>query len=286
MDEGTLRIGEFARRVAVSPELLRAWEARYGLLQPIRSGGGFRLYTAQDGERVARMKAGLDEGLSAAEVARRALAQARPPDGLLEDAQRRLLSAARIYDEPALHAILDEALAGFALETVLQELILPALREVGAQWERGDLEIGQEHFASNLVRERLLGLGRFWGRGGGPLTILACAPGERHDIGLIAFGLVLRSHGWRILFLGSDTPLSTLGQAIATTTPRLVVVASMDSSLLESEARELRRLSRSAPLVLSGAGASEELCRALGVERLDGDVVAAAHAVARGQLTP
>ena len=89
-----------------------------------------------------------------------------------------------------------------------------------------------------------------------------------------------------ILFLGSDTPLSTLGQAIATTTPRLVVVASMDSSLLESEARELRRLSRSAPLVLSGAGASEELCRALGVERLDGDVVAAAHAVARGQLTP
>ncbi len=282
-DVGALRIGEFARRVSVSPELLRAWEARYGLLEPIRSDGGFRLYTAQDAERVARMKRGLDEGLSAAEAARRALAQARPGEALLEDAQGRLLSAVRAYDEAAVQAVLDEALAGFAVETVLRELILPTLREVGARWERGELEVGQEHFASNLVRERLLGLGRFWGRGGGPLAILACPPGERHDIGLIAFGLLLRSRGWRILFLGADTPLSTLGQAVATTAPRLVVVASMDSSLLESEAGELRRLGRSAPLVLSGAGASEELCKRLRVERLDGDLVAAADAVARSK---
>jgi len=282
-DVGALRIGEFARRVSVSPELLRAWEARYGLLEPIRSDGGFRLYTAQDAERVARMKRGLDEGLSAAEAARRALAQARPGEALLEDAQGRLLSAVRAYDEAAVQAVLDEALAGFAVETVLRELILPTLREVGARWERGELEVGQEHFASNLVRERLLGLGRFWGRGGGPLAILACPPGERHDIGLIAFGLLLRSHGWRILFLGADTPLSTLGQAVATTAPRLVVVASMDSSLLESEAGELRRLGRSAPLVLSGAGASEELCKRLRVERLDGDLVAAADAVTRSK---
>jgi MerR family transcriptional regulator, light-induced transcriptional regulator len=278
---GVLRIGEFARRVGVSPELLRAWEQRYGLLQPIRSEGGFRLYTAEDAERVAGMKRGLDEGLSAGEAARRALAQSRPSVGLLDDAQRRLLSAVRAYDEAAAHAVLDEALAGFALETVLRELILPALREVGDEWERGELEIAQEHFASNLVRERLLSLARLWGRGGGPLAILACPPGERHDIGLIAFGLLLRSHGWRILFLGADTPLSTLGQTIATTAPRLVVVASMDSSLLETEADELRRLGRSAPLVLSGAGASDELCRQLGIERLDGDLVSAADAVAR-----
>jgi MerR family transcriptional regulator, light-induced transcriptional regulator len=278
---GTIRIGELARRTGVSPELLRAWEQRYGLLQPIRSEGGFRLYTAEDAERVAAMKRGLDEGLSAAEAARRALAQARPAVGLLDDARRRLLSAVRAYDEAAVHALLDEALAGFALETVLRELILPALREIGDEWERGELEIAQEHFASNLVRERLLSLARLWGRGGGPLAILACPPGERHDIGLIAFGLLLRSHGWRILFLGADTPLSTLGQTVATTAPRLVVVASMDRSLLETEADELRRLGRSAPLVLSGAGASDELCRQLRIERLDSDLVSAADAVAK-----
>ena len=279
-DVGALRIGEFARRTGVSPELLRAWERRYGLLQPIRSEGGFRLYTAEDAERVARMRRGLDEGLSAAEAARRALVQARPAEGLLDDARLRLLTAVRTYDEGAVHALLDEAFAGFALETVLRELILPALREVGEQWERGELEIAQEHFASNLVRERLLGLARLWGRGSGPLAILACAPGERHDIGLIAFGLLLRSHGWRILFLGADTPLATLEQAVATTDPRLVVVASVDSSSLEAQAAGLRRLARTAPLVLSGSGADERLCSRLRIDRLDGDLVGAAEAIA------
>ena len=281
IDAGALRIGEFARRVGVSPELLRAWERRYGLLQPIRTDGGFRLYTDDDAQRVERMKRALEEGLSAAEAARRALAQERPTEGALEAARERLVAAAHDYDETALHTVLDEALAGFSLESVLAELIIPALREIGAEWERGALEIGQEHFASNLVRERLLALARLWGRGGGPLAILACAPGERHDIGLIAFGLLLRSHGWRILFLGADTPLPTLRRAVDQMEPRLVLVASMDGALLEAAGGDLRRLGRSAPLVLSGAGASEELCTRLRVERLDGDLVSAAGAVSR-----
>lgn len=279
---GALRIGEFARRVGVSPELLRAWERRYGLMQPIRSEGGFRLYTSEEAERVSRMKAALDEGLSAAEAARRALAtQTRPVEGLLDDARDRLLAAVRRYDEPAAQSVLDEALSVFALETVLRELVLPVMRQIGDEWAAGTLGVSQEHFASNLIRPRLLALSRFWGRGGGPLAILACAPGERHDIGLIAFGLILRTYGWRILFLGADTPLSTLGEAVATTEPRLVVVASMEGALLEAVATDLRRLARTAPLVLSGAGASEELCARLRVARLDGDLVAAAAAVAQ-----
>jgi MerR family transcriptional regulator, light-induced transcriptional regulator len=278
---GALRIGEFARRAGVSPELLRAWERRYGLLQPIRTEGGFRLYTVDDADRVARMQRGLEEGLSAAEAARRALTETRLAEGLLEDAQRRLLEAVHAYDETALHAVLDEALAGFALETVVRELILPALRVVGEEWDRGDLEIGQEHFASNLIRERLLGLGRLWNRGGGPLAILACVTEERHDIGLIAFGLLLRSHGWRILFLGADTPIETLEQAVAATDPRLVVVASVDSTLLVAQAAGLRRLARTAPLYLSGSGADEQLCARLRIDRLDGDIIAAAETIAR-----
>ena len=279
VEAGALRIGEFARRVGVSPELLRAWERRYGLLQPIRSAGGFRLYTSDDAERVSRMKQALDDGLSAAEAARRALAEERPTERALDDARERLLTAARAYDEAAVHAVLDQALAAFALETVLRELVLPVLRTIGSEWERGTLEVGQEHFITNVVRGRLLALARLWGRGGGPLAILACAPGERHDIGLIAFGLVLRSHGWRILFLGADTPLATLRRTVDQTEPSLVVVASMDGALLEAAGSDLRRLSRSAPLVLSGMGASDELCSRLRVRRLDGDLVAAAEAL-------
>ncbi len=276
-----LRIGEFARRVGVSAALLRAWERRYGLLRPVRSPGGFRLYTTEDAERVARMRQGLDQGLSAAEAARAALADARPSEGLLKDMAARLLAAIHDYDEAALEAVLDEGFAAFGLEAVLRELILPTLAQVGREWEQGTLGISQEHFASNLIRARLLAVARLWGRGSGPVALLACAPGEHHDISLLAFGLILRSHGWRILFLGADTPIGTISEAAASAHPHIAVLASFDPARLEAQAGAIRRLVRQVPLVLSGPGATEEICRRLRVQRLDGDLIAAANDTAR-----
>ena len=265
----------------MTPELLRAWESRYGLTRPVRSSGGFRLYTAADAARVERMRRGLDEGLSAAEAAHAALEAERPSQGLLEDAAARLLAAIGRYDETAAHSVLDESLAAFGLEQVLSQVMLPTLKQVGDGWERGEIDISQEHFASHLIRGRMLALSRFWGRGTGPLALLACAPGEMHDITLLAFALVLRSHSWRILFLGADTPIATLAQTAETTRPALTVVSSFDPAVLEAQAAGLRRLARLVPLALAGPGATDELCDRLGARRLDGDLVAAAAEVAR-----
>ena len=148
----------------------------------------------------------------------------------------------------------------FGLEESLRHVVLPTLKQVGDGWERGEIEISQEHFASNLIRGRLFALARFWDRGTGPLALLACAPGETHDITLLAFALVLRSHGWRILFLGADTPIATLTRTAETTKPALAVVSSFDPSLLEAQAAPLRRLARLVPLALAGPGATDELC--------------------------
>jgi MerR family transcriptional regulator, light-induced transcriptional regulator len=279
---GPLRIGEFARRVGVNPELLRAWERRYGLLRPVRSAGGFRLYSDRDAERVARMRRALDDGLSAAEAASAALESTQPSEGHLEDAEGRFLAAIKRYDEDGVQAVLDESLAAFGLEAALRDLILPALTEVGRSWQDGPLGISQEHFASNLIRGRLLSLARLWGRGGGPLAVLACPSGEAHDISLLAFGLLLRSYGWRILFLGADTPILTFTETAMATEPALAVLTSFDPALLEAEATALRRLSKRVQLVISGPGASESLSTQLGVRRLDGDLIAAAREIARG----
>ncbi len=262
--------------------MLRAWERRYGLLQPERSSGGFRLYGADDAERVVRMRHGLDQGLSAAEAARAALVDERRSAGLLDDAAARLLAAIHGYDEAAVQAVLDESFAAFGLDAVLRELILPTLAQVGREWEQGVLGISQEHFASNLIRARLLSLARLWGRGGGPVALLACAPGEQHDISLLAFGLILRSHGWRILFLGADTPIATVSEAAQSTRPTVTVLASFDPARLEAESSPIRRLAKQFPLFLSGPGATEELCKRLRLQRLDGDLVTAAHDTAHG----
>jgi MerR family transcriptional regulator, light-induced transcriptional regulator len=289
---GHLRIGELGRRVGVSTELLRAWERRYGLLAPTRPAGGFRLYGAADERRVRRMLEHLAEGLSAAEAARLTLAgddeeardeaaAAAPTPGAIGEPLRRALDQ---FDEAGAHAALDRLLATFALETVLRDAILPYLHELGERWQRGDASIGQEHFASAFLRGRLLGLARGWGGGGSPRALLACVPGDQHDLGLICFGLALRGHGWRIAFLGPDTPLATLRETAELLHPALVVLsATLGAQLAESQPG-LAELASATPLALAGAGASATVAEAIGARYLDQDPVEAAAAVARDVL--
>jgi DNA-binding transcriptional MerR regulator len=94
-EPGYLRIGELARRTGASPELLRAWERRYGLLRPSRSQGGYRLYTAADEARIRHMRAYLARGVAAAEAARLAVdaEPAPPPRPPLRSAARDLAAA-------------------------------------------------------------------------------------------------------------------------------------------------------------------------------------------------
>src|SRR5215210_3159464 len=120
-----LRIGELARRTGVSPDLLRAWERRYGLLRPERSDGGLRLYSTADVERVKAMQHHLAGGLAAAEAARlagsagddEAAALVLAPDLVRAD----LAAALDDLDEARAHAIFDRLLAQATLETRSEE---------------------------------------------------------------------------------------------------------------------------------------------------------------------
>src|SRR4029079_18361359 len=127
----------------------------------------------------------------------------------LQDAAE-LRAALDVLDAQGAHLVLDRVLGRYTLETVLVSVVLPYLRDLGERWARGDASVVQEHFASNLLRGRLLALARGWERGAGPAALLACAAGEQHDLPLIMFGLALRAQGWRIVFLGADTPLGTI----------------------------------------------------------------------------
>ena len=77
------------------------------------------------------------------------------------------------------------SIAAVSVETVMREVLLPYLLESSEnRWASGDMSVAQEHFASALLRGRLLGLARGWGTGSGPTLVLACPPGEQHDLGL------------------------------------------------------------------------------------------------------
>lgn len=284
---GYLRIGELSRRVGVPPELLRAWESRYGLLSPSRSRGGFRLYSDEDLRRIAAMRSHLASGLSAAEAARLALTSPPPPaaPGIdLEATTGELRDALDRFDDVRANSALDRLLAAFGEETVLAEVVLPYLHELGDRWETGAASIAQEHFASNVVRGRLAGLARGWGQGIGPRALLACAPGELHDLALVVFGLAVRARGWRVTYLGPDTPLDTLADAADALRPTLVVVTATVRARFRAIRDDLRRLAERTRLAVAGAGATGELARAVGALHLAGDPISEAERVTREVL--
>jgi DNA-binding transcriptional MerR regulator len=281
--DGVLRIGELARRTGVSPELLRAWELRYGLLRPARSAGGFRLYSAADEGRVRRMTRLIADGLSAAEAARQAMAvdgvepANEPP--ILEHLAGQLRTALDGFDGPVAHAALDRLLASVSVEVVLADVVIPYLRDLGDRWATGRASVAQEHFAANLVRARLLALARDWGSGDGPSVLLACLPGEAHDLGLVIFGLLVSRRGWRVTFLGADTPLETLELTIRSIRPSLTVLATVSPDLLTACADEIRSVAVLAPTAVAGLTDAEHILD-VGARVLSADIVAAARSLA------
>jgi MerR family transcriptional regulator, light-induced transcriptional regulator len=279
-----LRIGELSKRVGVSPDLLRAWERRYGLLRPARSQGGLRLYAPSDVERVGLMQQHLADGMAAAEAAalavRDALDEEAAQTALRPEAIRDELAAALdAFDEPRAQAILDRLLAVATVETLLGEVVVPYLQELGERWKRGEVSVAQEHFASGVLRGRLLGLARGWGLGVGPVAVLACPPGEQHDLGLIAFGLALRSRGWRIVYLGPDSPIETVADVSRQLEPSLVVVNAVSAERLRPVLPKLRALARRHRLALGGRAAEDDALEGSGILALTGDPTAEAARV-------
>ncbi|HEX6944618.1 MAG TPA: MerR family transcriptional regulator [Casimicrobiaceae bacterium] len=268
-----------SKRVGVSPEVLRAWERRYGLLQPTRSPGGLRLYSPADVERVRLMRRHIDAGLAPAQAAALALGGGEPASddrSTLATARAQLRDALDHFDEPQAQAAFDRLVGIATVDTLLSEVVLPYLQELGDRWERGEASIAQEHFASGLLRGRLLGMARGWGRGLGPLAVLGCLPGEQHELGLIAFGLALHDRGWRIVYLGADTPLETIAEVSAASDPSLVALSAVSAELVERALPALRELARHQRLALGGPAARHGEPEADGIQRLGGDLVAEA----------
>jgi methanogenic corrinoid protein MtbC1 len=213
------------------------------------------------------MQQHLADGYAAAEAAALATQTTRRRDEEIATptAKDELAAALASFDDGDAHAVFDALLARLSIDALLRDVIVPYLHELGERWERGEVSIAQEHFASTLLRGRLLGLARGWGRGIGPVAVLACAPGEQHDLGLLAFGLALRARGWRIVYLGTDTPIPSVADAARSCSPAAVIVTAINPRVFRRHAEELRQLALDTRLCLGGAGAAKA--------RLDADVL-------------
>jgi DNA-binding transcriptional MerR regulator len=251
-----LHIGSVSQRTGVPEATLRAWERRYGILRPERSQGGQRLYSEDDVARVLRLRALIDGGLRTAQAARLLAgdetAENGGAGGVDERLRAALVDAASRTDELGMHHALDAAFARFSLIAALERVLVPALERLGASWERGEIDVGAEHVASNLIRARLAALAGEWGTGAGPRVVAACAPDEQHDLPLLILCLGLRRDGWRVRFLGARTPSADLRRLLAADRPELAVVSAITAEAAGSHDAEAG--TDGVPVVAGGQG--------------------------------
>src|SRR3954454_2308914 len=275
-----MRIGEISQRTGVTPDLLRAWERRYALLRPRRTDGQTRLYSAADETRVRLMQRYIAQGLppaQAAEMVTAARLTVRPgqalaiPPGEVAEAHQEMQGSLDRFDETSAQRALEKLFGTYSALTVVRDVMMPYLREVGDRWAAGHVSIAQEHFATNFLHARLLAFARGWDRGLGPRAILACAPGEQHTFGLISFGVALHELGWRITYLGADTAIAMVEEAAAHVAPDLIVVFAAMPERIAAIANDLQTLSHRRTTAVAGAGATDAVCALIGIRHLAGD---------------
>ena len=222
-----LSIKDAGKFLGVPAPTLRSWERRYGLPTTTRSPGGHRRYRSPELIQLGLMRDEIAKGRQAADAARWVrgmLDEGRPGVARVHA----LLEASNRRDSGAIRAVLDLAHREIGLSAALDEVVMPAMRQIGAWWETGDCDVGQEHFTTEVVRGWLAKIATLARDPGSRhrTALLATGPGDFHTLGLEALAALLAEHGAAFQLLGSRTTTSVLLAATAATADAVAVVVS------------------------------------------------------------
>jgi DNA-binding transcriptional MerR regulator/methylmalonyl-CoA mutase cobalamin-binding subunit len=258
-------IGVVAARTGLRPDILRAWERRYGAVVPQRAPKGRRLYTDQDVARLRLLRQLVAAGRRISDVARlpreeletlaredaaaagvetyapRAAAGAGSAQSYLEE----MLGAIESLDWQRLEKALSSAAVALSGPLLRREVIVPLLHSVGERWREGSLRIVHEHLASAVVRSYLAALRN--GNHippGAPKVIVTTLAGQRHELGALLVASTATDGGWDAIYLGPDLPTEEIVAAVQQRGARAVALSLIYPLGDPGTAEELRRLRR------------------------------------------
>jgi DNA-binding transcriptional MerR regulator len=245
----TFNLKAVLKETGLKADTLRAWERRYGLPDPQRSSGGHRLFSQRDIDTLKWLIARQDEGLSisrAIELWRSIEGDAQDPLQVMpigpapggasfptgiavEDLRRAWIEACKAFDETRAEQLLTQAFAQFPPETVVLEVLVKGLSEIGDGWYQGEISVQQEHLASALAIRRIEALLAAAPPPTYPGTILlVCPPGDEHTFSPLVLTYLLRRRGRMAIFLGANVPLQRFEETLGSLKPQLVVITAQD----------------------------------------------------------
>jgi len=278
-----------SRRTGLTPDVIRAWERRYGAVEPGRSETRRRLYSDEDVERLRLLRRATLAGRRIGEVARLPLAELAPlveqderaspaPTPAVSDAFARPLlddcvAALRRMDGDFLEAILRRAAREMSPCAMLEDVLAPLMVTIGEGWRSGALGPHHEHLATPLVRSMLDILRTPQVQSvNGPAIVIATPPGQVHELGAMMAAVVAVSERWRVTYLGAELPAGNIAAAASALGARAVGLSLTyppgDPAVTEQVLR-LRGLLPPSIRIAVGGRATSSYAQALAVEGVD-----------------
>jgi DNA-binding transcriptional MerR regulator/methylmalonyl-CoA mutase cobalamin-binding subunit len=289
-------IKQAAIRSGVSVPLIRAWERRYGIVSPRRTASGYRMYDDDAIATLVRVRELTESGWSASEASRAILAGEVtllaaprpvpvPVDQQHHDSQiQRFVEAAIDTDVVRTGAVLDEIFAQGSYESVIDDVLMPAVVALGKAWWDGRLDIAAEHAATAALLRRLSALYEAAAAPGEARAVVGLPPGARHELGALAFAVALRRIGVGVLYLGADVPVSSWVRVMRQSRRRLAVIGIVtreDQPAALEVVRALRIESPDTVVAVGGQWADWDEGEEAGVIVLPGRIAEAAVVAAR-----
>ncbi len=244
IDLPVYNIKAISRLVGLLPVTLRAWERRYGLINPTRGNQGYRMYTERDLQTLRWIKAHVDNGMSISRAVdhlkdlqskgldptQEARLSISDDTVSLENLTRQLFNGITGFDDVSANEVLRRAFSIYSVDQVLTGVIQPTLVEIGDSWKRGELPVASEHYASQFFLRHLMSMLTTTMPPTHFQTIVAAgAPGEEHQIGLLMLVVMLRWRGWDIKYIGPNLPLEKLPEAFSPMMPSMLLFSATTS---------------------------------------------------------
>jgi DNA-binding transcriptional MerR regulator/methylmalonyl-CoA mutase cobalamin-binding subunit len=262
-----------ARLTGIPIDTLRAWERRYGAVEPARDERG-RLYDDVDLQKLKLLRRLVERGHAIGRIASlgepelgkllEAGLEPRDRDGKADAVDLRgLLEAVDRYDLASVDRKLGKLSAVLSSRELVHEVVLPFMREVGQGWQQGRFTVAQEHMVSGALRNLLGSLVRVQApREGRQSLVFATPPGERHELGITAAAMLAAAGGLGITYLGADLPVGDVIEATRRTGARAVVIGLTRSvgvpEALEAICAIVEGIPRGVEVLVGGAAAEGE----------------------------
>jgi MerR family transcriptional regulator, light-induced transcriptional regulator len=267
----THRIHRVAKLTGLSKDVIRVWERRFGLLKPTRGANRYRNYSDEDVALLRFLKEQLDAGGSIGELsklgrdellgrARASAPQVSFVDNTFSRLLRELLSTLNPFNRVTFEKRLNGAVAVVPFEEALHGILLPLQEQVGQLWHDGHLNVAIEHYVTKQIQQKIfsamnqLPVAEF-----GTKVVVACPPGEEHDIAALAVAYRCRVRGCRVYYLGANVPIASLTNLCKQVEPDLTII-SFPLAISEANAKELlqalaHEVNPVSPLAVGGHGA-------------------------------